>query len=174
MTTLDANQALEMNHMPTKPSLLSRIWPFLSKRVHHRTFGALKPCRNGNYLRTKADFEPTGDRVWLLIRADKSGPTHIQEKIYLQIEKHYRAMLPRVLKSLLAEYQKVRRVQPAIPWPEVTKPAELLKIIPLDAIWLEQGPGHPFVFSFQSELDKDHEFHVFFRDGKLESIAFEH
>jgi hypothetical protein len=174
MTAVGANPILEINSMPTKRSLLSRIWPFLSKRIHHRTFGALKPYRNGNYLRTKADFEPVKKRVWLVIRADKAGPTHTQEKVYRQIEKHYAAMLPRVLKALFAEYQRVRHAQRHVPWPEVTKPTELMRIIPLDAIWLEEGQGHPFVFSYQSELDKDHEFHVFFRDGKLQNVAFEH
>ena len=172
--TLDHGHTARATPMPTKRSLLSRIWPFLSKRIHHRTFGALKSYRNGNYLRTKADFEPLGKRIWLVIRADKTGPTHSQEKLYIQIEKHYRTMLPRVLKALFAEYQKVRSVQRHIPWPEVTHAADVLEIIPLDAIWLEQGPGHPFVFSFQSELDKDHEFHVFFRDGKLQGVSFEH
>src|SRR5438067_4960436 len=141
MTTLSANHPLEHHARPARKPLLSRIWPLLSRRIHHRTFGALKPWRNGNYLRTKADFEPIGERIWLVIRADRTGPTHAQEKLWINIEKHYTALLPRVLKALFAEYQKVRRVQRAVPWPEVTEPDGLLKVIPLDAIWLEHGPG---------------------------------
>ncbi len=154
--------------------MLSRLWPFSSRRAAHRTFGSLRPWRNGNYLRGRIDFAPLVNPIWLVIRADEAGPTHVQEKLYLQIQKHYLALLPRILKGLFAEYQRVRRAQMSVPWPEVSKPSELLKIIPLDAIWLEQGPGHPFVFSYQSGLDKDHEFHVFFRHGKFESVAFEH
>ncbi len=151
---------------------MSRLWP-LAGRAKHPTFGALKPWRNGRYLRAKADFAPLKKRIWLVIRADDHQPSPSQEKLFHEIEKHYSALLPRILKALHAEYQKVRQVQTQIAWPEAAKPADLVKIIPLDAIWLEHGHGHPFVLSFQSELDKDHEFHVFFRNGKLESVLFE-
>ena|SRR5665213_2933244 len=156
-----------------KRTLMSRLWPLSGRRVKHHTFGTLKPWRNGRYLRAKTEFAPLGKRIWLVIRADDAEPSALQEKLFVQIEKHYPALLPRILKALLVEYHKVRRVQANVAWPEAAKPADLLKIIPLDAIWLEHGPGHPFVLSFQSELDKDHEFHVFFRDGKLESVLFE-
>ena len=46
-----------------------------------------------------------------MIRADAAGPTHLQEKLYLQIEKHYPTMLPKILKTLFAEYHKVRQIQ---------------------------------------------------------------
>jgi len=174
MTALNVNPTLSAAPTPMKRSLLSRLWPFSSRRIVHRTFGSLKPWRNGNYLRGRADFGPESESIWLVLRAGASGPTHVQEKLYLQIEKHYPTLLPKMLKALLAEYHKVRQIQKQVKWPLVVKSEELLKIIPLDALWLEEGPGHPFVFSFQSELDPDHEFHVFFRNGKLESVAFEH
>jgi len=158
-----------------KRSLMSRLWPVASRQIDHRTFGALKPWRNGNYLRGKSDFKPLNKFVWIVIRNHgDSGPSPLQEKLFLQIEKHFSKVLPRVLRELFVEYQKVRQLPTTgISWPMATKPSDLLKIIPLDAIWLEEGPGHPFVFSFQSQLDKDHEFHVFFRHGKLESVAYE-
>ncbi|HET6247396.1 MAG TPA: hypothetical protein VFE47_06860 [Tepidisphaeraceae bacterium] len=175
MTVLSAPQSFEQAPAtPARRSLLSRLWLFSSRRVVHRTFGTLKPWRNGNYLRTRAGFGPLKSNVWVVIRADSNGPTHHQEKLYLQIEKHYATLMPGVLQTLFAEYKKVRKIQSHVPWPEVAKAGDLPEIIPLDAIWLEQGPGHPFVLSFQSELDKDHEFHVFFRNGKLASVAFEH
>jgi hypothetical protein len=175
MTALGANQSF--GSPPVKParrSLISGLWPFSSRRVIHRTFGKLKPWRNGNYLRGRSGFGPLHKKIWLVIQADAQGPSQHQEKLYHQIEKHYATLMPRVLEALFAEYQKVRRIQIAVSWPQILKPADLPEIIPLDAIWLEDGPGHPFVFSFQSELDKDHEFHVFFRNGKLQSVAFEH
>jgi hypothetical protein len=174
MTALVANPTLEQ--IATRPagrSILSRIWPFSSRRVHHRTFGTLKRCRNGNYLSGRAEFSPLGKKIHLVIPADAKGSSHIQEKHYLQIEKHYQEILPELHTALFAEYEKVRRVHKSVPWPKIAGPGDLQTVIPLNSIWLEQGDGHPFVLSFQSKLDKDHEFHVFFRHGKLASIAFE-
>lgn len=155
-------------------SMLQRVWPFGARGVLHESFGRLKPWRNGNYLRGRVNFAPLGRPIWVVIRAIGDHPAPQQEKVFAQIEKHYTALAGKVFKRLLAEYERVRAAQPAVTWPAVACAAELSRIIPLDAIWLELGDGHPFVFSYQSELDKDHEFHLFFRHGKLDHVAFEH
>ena len=41
-------------------------------------------------------------------------------------------------------------------------------------VWLDDDSGHKFVLSFKHRKDKDHEFHVFFKNGKLEGVAAEH
>jgi hypothetical protein len=161
-------------HSPAlKRGLLPRLWPFGRPRIVHRTFGVLRPYRNDQFWRGKVHFAPAGHRVGLSIHAGKAGPTDVQERVYHQIEKQYAAMLPRLLKALLPEYRKVREAQPAAGWPEAAQPDDLLKILSFGCIWLEQGARHPFVLSYQSDRDKNHEFHVFFRDGKLVNVAFE-
>lgn len=149
------------------------MWPFRGPRIHHRTFGTLRPYRNGQFWRGKVHFGPAGHRVGLSIHAGKTGPTDAQERVYQQIETHYTALLSHILRAILPEYRKVRLAQPAAGWPEAAEPGDLLKVLSFGCIWLEQGAGHPFVLSYQSDRDKSHEFHVFFREGKVVNVAFE-
>ncbi|MDB5355253.1 MAG: hypothetical protein JWN24_1706 [Phycisphaerales bacterium] len=158
---------------PAKRRLFSRLWPFRGSRIHHRTFGTLRPYRNGQFWRGKVQFAPAGHRVGVCIHAGHAGPTDAQERVYQQIEKHYAALLPHILAAMLPEYHKVRRAQPAARWPEAAEPGDLLKVLSFGCIWLEQGAGHPFVLSYQSDRDKNHEFHVFFREGRVVNVAFE-
>ena len=63
--------------------------------------------------------------------------------------------------------------QPQLKWPRVTAPQDLLRLVPLHGVWLDDGHGHKFVLSFQHQADKDQEFHVFFKNWKLESVSAE-
>jgi hypothetical protein len=148
------------------------MWFLPGKKLQHPTFGTLRPFRGGHFWRGRIVFPPTGKKVWLSIHAGDDGPTPAHEKIYNSLLSKYESILPRLTHVLYLEYQKVRKAHAETDWPKVSE-ADLLNEIPLHRLWLEEGAGHPFVLSFQSARDRDHEFHVFFRNGKLQNVSFE-
>ena len=150
---------------------------FLNRRVlNHPTFGPLKSVRENKFWRGRIAFAPAGRRVWLAITATagQSGPTEQQEQLYDELSARYRAILPRALDALHREYQRVSKTSlPATRFPAAAEPADLLRLVPLDEIWLDDATGRRFALSFQSRRHKDHDFHVFFNDWEVESVAAE-
>ncbi len=148
------------------------IWPFPAKKLQHPTFGAMRAYRDGKFWRSHLLFAPVGRKVWVTVHAGKTGPTSEQDRLYRTLIAKYDQLIPRLVRALFVEYQRVRAAHPQVKWPKATE-KELFGVIPLHRVWLEEGPGHPFVLSYQSRLDRDHEFHVFFKHGKLQNVSFE-
>jgi hypothetical protein len=148
------------------------MWPLFGKKLNHPTFRAMRAYRDGKFWRSHLLFSPVQRKVWVTVHAGKSGPTSEQERLYKTLIVKYDQLIPRVTRALLMEYQRVRAAHPHVKWPKASE-KDLFQIIPLHRLWLEEGPGHPFVLSYQSKLDKDHEFHVFFKQGKLRNVSFE-
>ena len=156
-----------------------------TRSIRHRTFGTLTPYREDRFWRGRVAFGPAGRRVWVTVPVpsgrESAGPTEQQERLYLQLaQRYHEAVLPEALRALHREYQRVRRTCTQTRYPAVERPADLLRLIPLDEIWLDGGPegngaapGHKFVLSYQSRRHKDHDFHVFFKDWQVESVASE-
>ena len=147
------------------------LWPF-SRRIRHRTFGDLRPARNGQFWRARVPLAPAGRPVEVHI-SGADGPTEAQEKLYLQLTAHLPKVLKVALNAVHREYHRVTAAQPQLKWPRVSAPQDLLRLVPLHGIWLDDGNGHKFVLSFQHKADKDQEFHVFFKNWKLESVSAE-
>ena len=148
------------------------VWPFNRRSIRHRTFGRLRPTRKGKFWRTRMAMPHAGRDVEVHINGEQ-GPTDAQEKLYLQIAQHYPKVMKAALGALHREYQRVTVAQPQLKWPLAEAPQDLLRLVPLNGIWLDDGHGHKFVLSFQHEHDKEQEFHVFFKNWKLESVTAE-
>ena len=150
------------------------VWPFRNRSLRHRTFGRLRTVRNGKFWRARLPFQPAGRKVEVHIsRAAGEGPTDAQEKLFLRLASEYPAVMETALAALHSEYERVTHAQPHLRWPKASGPRDLLHLAPLDRIWLDDGHGHRFVLSFQHDADKEHSFHVFFRNWGLESVASE-
>lgn len=151
------------------------VWPFKRRSIRHRTFGTLRPVRNGQFWQAKLPLEPrpAASPVEVQISAGADGPTEAQENLYLQLAKHYPKILAVALKAVHREYQRVVAAQPQLKWPQARGAADLRRLTPLGRVWLDDAHGHKFVLSFAHDHDKEHEFHVFFRNWKLESVASE-
>ena len=148
------------------------VWPFKRRSLSHRTFGRLRPVRNGRFWRARLPFRPTNSPVDVHI-AGEHGPTEAQEQLYLRLADRFPNVLTVALDALHREYERVIHAQPQLKWQRVSAPPDLLRLVPLHGIWLDDGHGHKFVLSFRHGQDKDQEFHVFFRNWNLESVASE-
>lgn len=152
------------------------VWPFKRRSIRHRTFGRMRPARGGRFWQARVPFQPAGREVEIHITAAQpsgAGPTEAQEHLYRQLAHHYPSILRVALVALHREYKRVMVAQPQLHWPAAAGPHDLLHLAPLDRIWIDDTHGHRFVLSFQHRKDKEHEFHVFFRNWKLESVASE-
>ena len=154
-------------------------WLFRKRSLNHPTFGKLTPFRDGKFWRGRVNFfGPAERRVWVALHAGDGGdsePTGDQERLYLALANRYGAVLPKLLKVLHREYQRVRRCHPSAGrWPDTADPREMQRVMVLDEIWIEDLAGQRMVLSYMTKLDKQQHFHVFFRNGKLESVAAEH
>ena len=150
------------------------VWPFSPRSIRHRTFGTLKPVRNGKFLRARIPCPRGGQKpVELHITAGEAGPTAEQESLFLSLRQQYPSLYTDALRAVHGEYQRVRQVQPNLEWPTAGDVGELEPLTPLDRIWLDDASGKQFVLSFNHARDKEHSFHVFFKDGKVRSVASE-
>ena len=149
------------------------LWPFQRRSIRHRTFGKLRPVRNGNFWQGRLALQPNAEDVELHISAGEAGPSAAQEKLYLQLAKHYPKLMDVALAALHGEYQRVTAAQPQLKWPPAHDVETLRRLTPLGRVWLDDAHGHKFVLSFDHGHDKEHEFHVFFKNWKLESVASE-
>jgi hypothetical protein len=152
------------------------VWPFRSRSIRHRTFGTLKPIRNGKYWRSRLPLpHPAGEkRVAVHISAaGRPGPTVEQESLFLRLSQQYPNVYQTALHAVHGEYLRVSQLQPQLKWPSAADIAAMEALTPLDHIWLDDHAGRDFVLSFGHSSDKEHSFHVFFKDGKLASVASE-
>lgn len=149
------------------------VWPFRNRSVRHRTFGAIRRIRNGQFWRGRVPLPSVGKPVELHISAGKAGPTAEQESLFLRLTQQYPQFYRSALGAVHAEYQRVHNLQPQLKWPTPTDIHHLERLTPLDRIWLDDAPGRQFVLSFGHSRDKEHAFHVFFKDEKLASVASE-
>jgi hypothetical protein len=107
------------------------------------------------------------------ISAGTGGPTVEQESLFIKLAQQYPKVYESALKAVYGEYHRVRQLQPQLKWPTAADLADLERLTPLDHIWLDDHAGRQFVLSFGHSEDKEHSFHVFFKDGKLASVASE-
>jgi hypothetical protein len=149
------------------------VWPFQSRSLRHRTFGTLKSIRNGKFWRSRMPLPQAKEPVDVHISAGKEGPTDQQESLFLKLSEHYPKVYRKALEAVHKEYNRVRQLQPQLKWPTAADISDLEHLTPLDHIWLDDHAGRDFVFSFVHSKDKEHSFHVFFKDGKLASVASE-
>lgn len=149
------------------------VWPFRSRSLRHRTFGTLKPIRNGGFWRSRMPLPQAPAPVDVHISAGSEGPTDQQESLFLKLSEQYPTVYRSALEAVHTEYNRVRQLQPQLKWPTAGDIAELEKLTPLNHIWLDDHAGRQFVLSFGHSEDKEHSFHVFFKDGKLASVASE-
>lgn len=149
------------------------VWPFSTRSIRHRTFGKLKPIRNGKYWRARIALPQSVKPVDVQINAGQSGPTADQEGLFLRLAAQYPSVFSSALQAVHTEYQRVRLSQPQLKWPAAEDLSALEYLTPLDSIWLDDHLGEQFVFSFGHRHDKDHSFHVFFEGGRVKSVASE-
>jgi hypothetical protein len=143
---------------------------FFSRSIQHKTFGKLKPVREGTYYRAKVDFTPVGHPVYVAVRGK---PCDGMAKMFEQIATKYATLQAKVLQLLHRECETGRKGRPDLAWPSAAAPTDLLRSAPLEEIWLEDAAAKRFMFSYRSTADKDHHIHMFFKNGKLESVASE-
>ena len=149
------------------------VWPFRSRSIRHRTFGTLRPVRNGNYWRARVPLPHARRPVDLHISAGRGGPTAEQERLFLDLSGRYPAVYASALAAVHGEYQRVRRVHAHLRWPAADAAADLEHLTPLEQIWLDDDRGERFVLSFAHRDDRDHSFHVFFEGDRVQSVASE-
>src|SRR4051794_21406976 len=99
------------------------VWPFTRRSIRHRTFGKLRPIRNGRFWRARVPIQPDGGAVEVRI-AGADGPTDAQERLYLQLATHYPKVLKVALGAVHREYQRLTAAQPQLKWPAVSAPQE--------------------------------------------------
>jgi hypothetical protein len=149
------------------------VWPFRSRSIRHRTFGMLKPIRNGHFWRGRMPLPHAAKSVELHISGGSDGPTPEQESLFLRLAGEYPAVYETALRAVHQEYQRVLRQQPQLKWPAAADARDLEHLTPLDRIWFDDAPGRQFVLSFAHSRDEEHAFYVFFKDGKFTSVASE-
>lgn len=150
------------------------VWPFRSRAIRHRTFGTLKPVRNGKFWHARVPC-PRGGRhpLSVQITAHPGGPSEAQEHLFLRLRQSYANVFDSALRAVHDEYRRLQSQQPYRDWPGIDNPGDLERVTPLEQIWLDDVGGRQFVLSFQHKHDREHSFHVFFADGKLRSVASE-
>jgi hypothetical protein len=141
-----------------------------TRSISHKTFGKLKPVREGTYWRARVDFRPVGHPVFVAVRGK---PCDGMASMFEQISAKYATLQPKVLALLHKECETGRRGRPDLSWPACATPADLARTAPLDEIWLEDAAANRFMLSYRSAADKEHHIHLFFKNGKLESVASE-
>lgn len=149
------------------------LWPFNRRSIRHRTFGKLRPTRNGNFWQGRLPLQPDAQDVELHISAGEAGPSAAQEELYRQLARHYPKLMAVALKALHGEYQRVTAAQPQLKCPPARDVESLRRLTALGRVWLDDAHGQEFVLSFDHGHDKAHAFHVFFKNWKLESVASE-
>ena len=143
---------------------------FFTRSILHKTFGKLKPVREGTYWRAKVEFGALGHPVFVAVRGK---PCDEMARMFEQITAKYATLQPKVLQLLHRECETGRKGRPDLAWPTAGAPTDLLRTVPLDEIWLEDAAAKRFMLSYRSTADKDHHIHMFFKNGKLESVASE-
>lgn len=141
-----------------------------NRSIQHPVFGTLKPIRQGSYWRARVRFEPVGHKVWIAIR---SRPDAAIERLFRQISERYTSLEHKVLAVLHRECEKGHRARPDLSWPKTADPRQLLRLAPLEEIWIEDAAAKRFMLSYRSAADKEHHIHLFFKNARLESVASE-
>ena len=146
---------------------------FFRRSIQDPTFGTLRPYRDGTYWRGRAEFGPARQKVWVAIRSADDGIDAAAGRLFGQISHRYGVLQEKVLQVLHRECEKGRKGRPGDKWPKASEPRDLLRLAPLDEIWIEDTAERRFMFSFRSTADRDHHIHLFFKNGKLEAVSSE-